>query len=91
MEQIIDYSCFIQYKDRQVVLNYYQDDDFLWKRDGFCFDSIQLTNGQLLFIKNDSTLETINLAEFEWAVVNTDFPNCYMFQNGMDILEIYFP
>ncbi|WP_257208911.1 hypothetical protein [Bacillus sp. AFS031507] len=38
MKDVADFEC---YHNRQVILNYNNDEDFLWKRDGFHFDSIQ--------------------------------------------------
>ncbi|MFZ7944471.1 hypothetical protein [Neobacillus sp. 19] len=50
-KQLDDLSIFEEYRDRQVIINYYQEDDFLSKRDGFHFVSIQFAYGQLLFLK----------------------------------------
>ncbi|QCJ42455.1 hypothetical protein FAY30_11320 [Bacillus sp. S3] len=90
-KQLDDLSIFEEYRDRQVILNYYQDDDFLSKRDGFHFVSIQFADGQLLFFKNDGNSTAISLQEFQTRVINSDFQNYYVCRNGRDRLEIYFP
>ncbi|MGG3564851.1 hypothetical protein ABES03_24945 [Neobacillus rhizosphaerae] len=90
-KQLSDLSIFESYCNRQVILNYYQDEDFLWKRDGFDFESIQFGSEQLLFLKgNDGTI-LVPIYEYKTAVINTQFPNFFIFRNGADRLEIYFP
>ena len=37
--QMMDLAVFAGYHNRQVILNYYDDEDFLWKREGFHFNS----------------------------------------------------
>jgi hypothetical protein len=86
-----DLSIFETYHDRQVILNYYQDEDFLWKRDGFFFKTIQLTRDSLLFLKENGASIQIPLKEFSLFTVNSDFQNYYFFRNGTNRLEIYFP
>jgi len=88
---ISDLVILEDYHSRQVVLNYYQDDDFLWKRDGFCFDKVKLSGGCLVFSKKDGKDTKICVNEFPVKVVNSQFPNYYIFQNGSNRLEIYFP
>ncbi|WP_102347668.1 hypothetical protein [Bacillus sp. Marseille-P3661] len=78
------------YQNRQVVLNYYQDEDFLWKREGFHFKSIKLSTDKLEFI-NDESIYIITLKDFPVYFMITDFQNYFSLQNGTDRVEIYFP
>ncbi|MEY2194478.1 hypothetical protein AB7942_17310 [Neobacillus sp. BF23-41] len=88
MKDVADFEC---YHNRQVILNYYNDEDFLWKRDGFQFDSIQLLNEQLIFMKRDGNYITILLKKYDTCAKNIDFQNYYILNKGEDRLEIYFP
>ena len=90
-EQLENLAVFESYKNRQVILNYYDAEDFLWKRDGFQFISLQLINGELSFIKKDGNNVTIPLKSYETVAKNSDFQNYYIFRNGEERLEIYFP
>ncbi len=78
------------YLSSKVILNYYQDGDFLWKRDGFHFESIQLVDAHLLFSKNEGSSK-ISLKDYDTAAINSDFQNYYIFRKVGDCLEIYFP
>lgn len=86
-----DVTVLTEYRNRQVVLNYYQDGDFLWKRDGFHFTVIELINGSLVFSKPDGKSVVISLKEFESTAICSDFQNYYIFRNGNNRLEMYFP
>lgn len=90
-KQLHDVTIFEEYRNRQVVLNYYQDDDFLWQRDGFHFESVQVSEGNLLFIKKNGTIVEIPLKQYISAAINSDFQNYYIFRKDKDRLEIYFP
>ncbi|MEH7436615.1 hypothetical protein V7182_03890 [Neobacillus drentensis] len=90
-KQLSDLSIFESYRNRQVILNYYQDEDFLWKRDGFHFESIQFGSEQLLFLKENGSTISVPIYEYKTAVINTQFPNFFILRNGEDRLEIYFP
>ncbi|MBO0961121.1 hypothetical protein J1P26_15575 [Neobacillus sp. MM2021_6] len=91
-KQLTDLTIFEGYKNRQVILNYYQDDDYLWKRDGFHFASIQLANEKLLFLKKDGSTSQIALQEYKTMASNSDFQNYYVFHYDVHTrLEIYFP
>lgn len=90
-KQLSDFSCFAEYRNRQIVLNYYQDDDFLWKRDGFHFESVKLAEEKLIFLKKDGQVAAVHLGDFDEVVINTDFPNYYICRKYSDRLEIYFP
>ncbi len=90
-KQINDLTILQTYQNRQVILNYYQDEELLIKRDGFHFHSIKQTKDILTFFKNDGTTHTINLKEYPTNNINTDFQNFYTLRNQTDKLEIYFP
>ena len=90
-KQLSNLSIFESYRNRQVILNYYQDEDFLWKRDGFHFDSIQFGSNQLQFIKGSDSIISVPINDYKTAVINTQFPNFFILRNGEDRLEIYFP
>lgn len=94
MEKTIEQlNIFEGYRNRQVILNYYQE-DFLWKRDGFEFCSLHVKNSELVFEKgrNQDPL-TIPTHPYQKHVKNSQFPNYYIFygKNPEDRLEIYFP
>jgi hypothetical protein len=73
---------FTNYQNRQVILNYYDQDDMLFQRDGFHFESIQVTDDCLCFSKNDSSDFTINLNIYPQKYINTDLLNYYIFRNN---------
>ena len=89
--QLKDLAALTNYQNRQVILNYYQDEDLLYKRDGFYFVCIQLTNSALIFVKNDGISITIELKDYPQFSINTDFQNYYTLKNNQNVLEIYFP
>jgi hypothetical protein len=86
-----DLSALTNYQNRQVILNYYQDEDLLYERDCFHFVSIQLTETALTFIKSGGISFTIELKDYPQVYINTDFPNYYTLKNNQNLLEIYFP
>lgn len=79
------------YKDRQVVLNYYNNDGFLVKRDGFSFQSLKLWDHYLLFTKKGETYCRISIENYPDLFLDNQFPNFYVLRNKTDRLEIYFP
>lgn len=94
MEKIItDLTVFEGYKDRQVVLNYYKDEDFLYDREGFHFHAVQFEKefDQLKFTKIDGSDWTLSLKDYPKKYLDSQFPNYYVLTNGTDRLEIYFP
>lgn len=90
-KQIESVTFFTKYQNRQVILNYYDQDDMLFQRDGFHFESIQVTADCLSFSKNDRSDLTINLNVYTQKCINTDFQNYYIFRNNTGRLDIYFP
>ncbi|MCQ6279249.1 hypothetical protein [Bacillus sp. EB600] len=94
MEKIItDITIFESYKDRQVVLNYYEDQDVLFQRDGFHFYSIKVLreSDELLFTKIDGSCCTISIKNYSDKYVDNQFPNYYVLTNGSERLDIYIP
>lgn len=83
-------SRLTNYQNRQVILNYYQD-DLLQDRDGFHIQTIKLENNHLIFTKQNGKNITINLEPYTDIQINPDFQNYYTLQNNSDKLEIYFP
>lgn len=79
-----------KYKDRQVVLNYYED-DALAKREGFHFSTIEIVHNQLVFHKSETSQFVINLEGYAGFTVLPDFKDYYSVYNEQDRIEIYFP
>jgi hypothetical protein len=46
-KQLNNLSILSNYQNRQVILNYYQDEEMMVQRDGFHFQSIQVTDSAL--------------------------------------------
>ncbi|MCL6570092.1 MAG: hypothetical protein K6T88_00215 [Bacillus sp. (in: Bacteria)] len=90
-KQMTNLSIFEDYRNRQVILNYYQEEDFLWKRDGFHVESIHVSLEYLVFTKSDGSQLTIALNDFSTAAINYDFQNYYVFRKEQERVEIYFP
>lgn len=90
-KQITNLSSLVNYRNRQVILNYYDKEDFLYKRDGFHFTVIHLSAQYLSFIKANGSNYTISFSEFPTAWMNDDFQNFFILRNGTERLEIYFP
>jgi hypothetical protein len=90
-KQLNDLSVLSNYQNRQVILNYYQDEEMMVQRDGFHFQSIQVTESALIFAKIDGTLVKIDIKNYPLASINTDFQNYYTLKNKKGHLDIYFP
>lgn len=90
-KQLNDLSVLTNYQNTQVILNYYQDEDLLYKREGFHFVCIQLTESALIFIKSDGMAVTIELKDYPQSYINTDFQNYYTLKNSEYRMDIYFP
>lgn len=90
---IIDLTSLSQYQNRQVVLNYYHEDDFLWKRDGFEFDLLKADNSFITFAKNGKELLSISMMDFPIITKSQDFQDYYIFQDKYlsQRIELYFP
>ena len=46
-KQLNNLSILSNYQNRQVILNYYQDEEMMVQRDGFHFQNIQVTDSAL--------------------------------------------
>lgn len=90
-KQSADLTILKDYRKRQVILNYYRDEDFLWQRDGFHFESVETADNVLMFTKGDGSIKKIPLKNYPSSFVDNSFPNYFIFRNGEDRLEIYFP
>ena len=90
-KQLNDLSMLTHYQNRQVILNYYHEDDLLYKREGFHFIYIQLTETALSFTKKDGTVYTIEHSNYPCSYINNDFQNYYTLRYKEDRLDIYFP
>jgi hypothetical protein len=90
-KQIMDLTIFTTYKQCQVVLNYYQEDELLIQRNGFNFETIQIRDDRLSFMVKGSQYFTIDFNEYPEKIVNIDFPNYYTLRNNTNRLDIYFP
>lgn len=75
----------------QVILNYYEMDDFLYKREGFHFDSIVVTDAELVFNRKDDLQYTISLKEYPAYFINSDFQHYFTLRSSSGKLDIYFP
>ncbi|WML48744.1 hypothetical protein RCG23_00950 [Neobacillus sp. PS3-34] len=89
-KQMSDLSFIKNYRNRQVILNYYMDEDLLWKRDGFNFNSISIDEAFILFLKNDGEI-SISIKEYPTFIQPSDFQNYFILLNDTNRLEIYFP
>jgi hypothetical protein len=90
-KQLNNLSILSNYQNRQVILNYYQDEEMMVQRDGFHFQSIQVTDSALIFTKIDRALVKIEIKNYPHASINTDFQNYYTLRNHENHLDIYFP
>ncbi len=90
-KQLKDFTVFESYQNRKVILNYYHDEDILWKRVGFHFNSIRLLNEQLLISKKDGNILTLSLKYYDTVASNCEFQNYYILRKDEERLEIYFP
>jgi hypothetical protein len=93
MENTIkDLTCFEDYRNRQVILNYYHEEDFLWKREGYHFISIKVEPTQFIF-QQEQGIVTIPVEDYPTVTRNNDFQNYYIFSEPkLDVrLEMYFP
>lgn len=83
-------EALLKYKQRQVVLNFY-DDDALSNREGFPFDYIEVTDTMVRFIQADQRRYSIDRELFPFFQVLSDFKNYFSFYNDHSRVELYFP
>ena len=80
-----------QYKNRQAVLNYYEDEELV-QRDGLDFESIHVTDDEIQFLIGEKVKESIDLSKYKTFERSTEFfKNYFELKNGVNILRIYFP
>lgn len=88
-KQISDLDHIKIYQNRQVILNFYEE-ELLWKRDGFYFNSLEFKNGCLVFIKNNEVCYTLSLETLPIRNSCSDFEHYFIFRNERDRVEMYF-
>lgn len=80
-----------QYKNRQAVLNYYEDEELV-QRDGLDFEIIQVTDEEIQFLTGEKIKEAIDLSKYQKFERSKEFfKNYFELKNGVNILRIYFP
>lgn len=85
-----DLTILCDYKNRQVILNYYYEDELI-SRDGTDFDSIYVHQGTVYFIKHKKQVLTINPRNYCQTLIGEEFQNYYIMRRDQDRLEIYIP
>ena len=79
------------FKDRQVVVNTFIDDE-LKNKDGFIFDHVEILDRSITFLKDKQTVYSISLEIYPNFQALEDFKNYFSFSNdNNDKIEIYFP
>jgi hypothetical protein len=89
-KQMKDLTILCDYKNRQVILNYYYEDELI-SRDGTDFDSIYVHQGTVYFIKHKKQVLTINPRNYRQTLIGEEFQNYYIMRRDQDRLEIYIP
>ncbi|MEH7496874.1 hypothetical protein [Cytobacillus firmus] len=89
-KQMNDLTILCDYKNRQVILNYYYEDELI-SRDGTDFDSIYVHHGSIYFIKHKKQVLTINSRKYRNALIGEGFQNYYVMRRDEERLDIYFP
>jgi hypothetical protein len=80
----------VKYKDRQTIINHYCDEELVNRR-GFYFDKIKLKNNSILFMKDRILLLQIDLPTHSTIRKDNQFPNYYVVEWDLTVMEIYFP
>jgi hypothetical protein len=84
-------SRFLKYRNRQVVVNRYEEDE-LMSKDGFTFHEIQVEPRRILFYKEGILISELAIDDEDISVAqSTVFPNFYIFNTPHSKLEVYFP
>ncbi len=91
MEKLIDVTILEKYKNRQVIINVYVDEDYLNERHGFHFQSVTVTESGLAFIRKEKTDFLIAMDQAARFYVNNDFQNYYILRVESKRIEVYFP
>lgn len=79
-----------KFKDRQVVINYYEDEELV-KKDGFSFDSIKIMANGIYFIRKNDVRVSIDTDSFKDFVKGDTFKDYFILKNEDSSIEIYFP
>jgi hypothetical protein len=80
----------VKYKERQTIINNYCDEELVNRR-GFYFDKIKLKNNSILFMKDRILLLQIDLPTHSTIIKDNQFPNYYVVEWDLTVMEIYFP
>jgi hypothetical protein len=80
----------VKYKDRQTIINEYHDEELV-NRSGFHFDTIKTNNNSILFMKDSILLLQIELPAYSTMRKDNQFPNYYVVEWDLTVMEIYFP
>jgi hypothetical protein len=80
----------VKYKERQTIINEYHDEELV-NRSGFHFDKIKTDNNSILFMKESNPLKQINLPAHYKIRKDSQFPNFYVVEWDLTVIEIYFP
>ena len=79
------------FKERQVIVNNFVDDE-LRNKDGFMFDTIEVLDRNIIFVKDKQIVYSISLEIYPTFQALDDFKNYFSFTNNYnDKIEIYFP
>ncbi|MGP3560219.1 hypothetical protein [Geobacillus sp. BK01] len=85
-------ALFARYTNRQVVVNFYEDDELV-ARDGFFFDYMERSDQVLTFFKNGQARLSIPLADYPDHHVLKSFSRYYRLEHSCfrRAVELYFP
>jgi len=85
-------SLLTTYKNRQVIINTYEDDELV-ARDGFFFDTIERSAVDLTFFKDGKPCFIVSLQQYPHSRILPDFSGYFQLysteQNQK--IELYFP
>ncbi len=87
----MDISILSNYRNRQVIINEYQEEDFLENRTGFHFETIVVLENSISFQRKNNNDFILKLEKTSCFLANNDFQNYYILKNGSNRIEIYFP
>ncbi len=82
-------SVLCQFKNRQVIINHYVDEELI-SRDGFFFDRVDISENKISIIRNDLPLWSINISSFSFHTGDS-FKNFFRLLKGDVEIQIYFP
>lgn len=75
----------------QIVLNTYEAEELV-KREGFHFNHVEVSAGQLDFYREDKMIYSLELADYQTFEIAGDFKNYFkLFIDDDNWLELYFP